>query len=229
MLQRASLIFFLLGGFGAGEFALGGDCRRFAVTASDGYTNVRSGPRVEAGNVVAALPTGTGIHVVDTDPGTSGRWRRIESPVDGWIHRSQLTGFDCDSNPDISSNAGLAAIERLAGRGRSGDEKSAGTFLAMSRGVDGSLADAYAEEIADWAAANPVALAALLRRQPSETQAAALGLLDFGFGTEASRARSRFEAVLAESPDDLPAGSAPQSTIEAGVQQPAPTTPAPKK
>ena len=194
------LVALLLVCLGHGQVARGGDCQHFAVTSADGYANVRSTPRVESGNVVAVLPTGTPIESAGRRRG----WLRMKSPLAGWIARSQVSGFPCGSAARVSSNAGLAAIDRLGGRGQAGDEPAAATFLMMSRWVDGSLAEAYAGAIADWAVRDADSLISLLERQSEAVREAALKLLDFGLGSEAPGERRRFEAVVAR----LPSGSA---------------------
>lgn len=40
------------------------DCQKFAVTAADGYANVRSAPHVKVDNVVAVLASGMYIEVI---------------------------------------------------------------------------------------------------------------------------------------------------------------------
>ncbi|TRV43920.1 MAG: hypothetical protein EWV42_22560 [Microcystis panniformis Mp_GB_SS_20050300_S99D] len=39
-------------------------CEQFAVTASDGYVNVRSVPSVQKNNIVGTLPTGFSLSLI---------------------------------------------------------------------------------------------------------------------------------------------------------------------
>ena len=52
-------------------------CEQFAVTASDGYVNVRSFPEVQKGNISGVLPTGSSISVSTNRQG----WWQINSPL----------------------------------------------------------------------------------------------------------------------------------------------------
>src|SRR5262245_34239148 len=100
-------------------------------------------------------------------------WFQINFPVQGWIAGTQLSRLLCDSAIGVSSSVGLAAIDRLGRQAASGDQKSAATFLKMSRGVDGSLADAYAEAITTWAGRNASLLHSSLNAQPPVVRQAA--------------------------------------------------------
>jgi len=184
----------------AGPAAAGG-CQAFSVSATDGYANVRMTPGVTAQNSVAALPSGTSITVVRTD---GDGWLQIESPVQGWIARTQTASRPCESAAGVSATKGLAAIARLAKEAIAGDRGSAATFLRMSRGLDGSFADAYGEAITHWAARNPTSLVARLEREPPAVRAAALESLAFGWGTGSRKERRQFEAALARRPPARP-------------------------
>jgi hypothetical protein len=176
------------------------DCQKFAVTAADGYANVRSTPHVKIDNVVAALASGMSIEVINQTKG----WSQIHSPVQGWIAGTQISRLPCDSAVGVSSSAGLVAIERLGRQAASGNQKSATTFLKMSRGVDGSLADAYAEAITEWAGRNAAWLLSRLNAQSPAVRQAALRLLAAGFGAGPSRERQLFEETLQRSPSTQP-------------------------
>jgi hypothetical protein len=172
-----------------------GDCNRFVVTASDGYTNVRSQPRVTGDNVVGAVPSGA---VLDVYPQTSSpgagprRWHHVQSPVPGWIHDSQLTAIGCEGAVARSRDVGLNAVVRLARQARKGDNRAAATFLALARGVDGALAEVYADEIGDWAGTEPSTLATALKAQPEPIRAAALEMVALGLEGASLEKRGRF-------------------------------------
>jgi hypothetical protein len=180
--------------------ALGSDCRRFAVTASDGYANVRANPRVQGDNLVGAVPSGMGVEVIGKDKG----WLRIAAPVAGWIAASQVTGWPCDAAQGLSSTTGVAAIERLGRQAIAGDRAAARTLLRMSRGVDGALAEAYAQIIGDWAVRSPTGLLGRLEAESQVVQAAVLRLLDFEFGERQSGERQAVEAAFARLPATHP-------------------------
>jgi hypothetical protein len=195
-LQRAFVMGLVLAVLVPVQAMPAGDCRKFAVTAADGYANVRSTPRVKVDNVVAALASGMSIEVVKQVKG----WFQISSPVLGWIAGTQLSDFPCDAAVSAASTSGLAAIERLGKWAAAGDPKAAATFLKMSRGVDGSLAEAYAEAITEWAGRDAALLLARLSAQAPAVRQAALGILAVGFGVGPSRERQAFEATLQSSP-----------------------------
>jgi hypothetical protein len=176
------------------------DCQNSVVTAADGYANVRLTPRVTGGNVVAALASGMSIEIIKQAKG----WFQINSPVQGWIAGTQISRFPCDAAVGVSSRAGLAAIDRLGRQAASGDQQSAATFLRVSRGVDGSLADAYAEAITEWAGRDAAWLLSRLNAQPPAVRQAALTILALGSGAGQSRERQLFEATLQRSPSAQP-------------------------
>jgi hypothetical protein len=199
-LQRALVMVFVLAVVVPVEPAPAIDCQKFAVTAADGYANVRSTLHVKVDNVVAALASGMSIEVIKQAKG----WFQISFPVQGWIAGTQISRYPCDSAVGVSSTAGLAAIDRLGKQAASSDQKSAATFLKLSRGVDGSLADAYAEAITEWAGRDASLLLARLNAQPPAVRQAALRLLAVGFGVGQSRERHLFEATLQQSPSAQP-------------------------
>jgi hypothetical protein len=199
-LRRAIAMVFMLSVVVPAEPARAGNCQRFAVTAADGYANVRSTPRVKVDNVVAALASGMSIEVVKRAKG----WSQITSPVPGWIAGTQLSRIPCDSTVGVSSSAGLAAIDRLGSRAAAGDRAAAATFLKLSRGVDGSLADAYAEAITAWAGRDAALFLSRLNAQPLAVSQAALRLLAVGFGGGQSQERQLFEEALQRSPSAQP-------------------------
>ena len=199
-LQCAIVMVFVWAVVGSVQPAPAIDCQKFAVTAADGYANVRSTPHVKVDNVVAALASRMSIEVIKQAKG----WFQINSPVQGWIAGTQISRFPCDSAVGISSSAGLVVIDRLARQAAAGNQKSAATFLKMSRGVDGSLADAYAEAITEWAGRNASWLLSRLNAQPPAVRQAALRLLAVGFGAGQSRERQLFEAALHRSPSAQP-------------------------
>lgn len=66
----------------------------------------------------------------------------------------------------------------------------------MSRGVDGIVAEVYAEAIAKWASYNPSFLISVLEQQSQTIRKAVLSFLDFGFGIGKSPERQKFELFL---------------------------------
>jgi hypothetical protein len=176
--------------------AVAGDCNRFAVTAGDGYTNVRSTPRIESDNLVAAFPTGTVVGGVDGADKEAPAWIQVSTPAWGWIHNSQLMSIGCDGSAAISPDSGLQAIQRLASKARAGDRRASASFLAMARGVDGSLADAYLDEISDWAAEQPATLATSIMKQPAVIREAALEMVDLSLEGASLETRGRFRIEM---------------------------------
>jgi hypothetical protein len=192
--RRRALALLLVGLCPAWPWAAQGGCTRPIVAAADGYANVRAEPRVGLGNVVAALPAGTSIRIGGTDRG----WLKLLAPVTGWVARSQTAERPCDQDLGADARRGLAAIERLEGQARSGDPDARSAYFALSRGVDGSLAEAYSEALVAWAARDSGDLIARLQGQPRPIQVATLGLLDFGLGTGDSPERRAFESALGQ-------------------------------
>ena len=183
-----------------GEPVCAGECRKFMVTAADGYANVRSHPQVKSNNVVAALPSGTGIEIIKKGK----HWYRINAPVEGWIAGTQISRFSCRSGSGVSTTLGEAAVARLGKQAASGDRRAAEIFIKMARGVDGSFAEGYAEAITLWAGHDPSSLLSVLDKQPPSVLKAVLALLDFGFGVGPSAPREQFEAALGRLPADTP-------------------------
>jgi hypothetical protein len=194
--------FILLGWSAVLGVAYSGECNRYAVSASDGYTNVRSEPRVSDANLVAALPAGA---IVDLSPKASSPgaerkgWQHVDSPVAGWIHGSQLTAVGCEGSVPGSRDAGLDAIVRLARQARSGDQGATRSFLAMSRGIDGALAEVYVDEISDWTLHEPSTLAAALKDQSEPIRDDALKMIDLGLAGVSLEKRGRFRIEILRS------------------------------
>ena len=87
-------------------------CQTLAVTASDGYVNIRSEPMVKTGNIVGVLPSGSEI---ETERQSRG-WYEIESPFTGWLAGNQIAKVKCDRARDISTTVGHPAITELGER-----------------------------------------------------------------------------------------------------------------
>jgi hypothetical protein len=188
----------LIGGAFASQTLLAEDCKRVVVTASDGYTNVRSEPRVSSHNLVAAFPSGI---VVDLSGDSDGQarpkqWTYVNSPASGWVHNSQITTLDCDAPSGVAPDAASNAIEQLVRQARGGNKNSTASFLAMARGVDGSLAEIYAEEIGAWATRSPETLVAALADQPFEIRRAVRDMVAFSLEGAPLEARGRIRAEI---------------------------------
>ena len=190
----------LIGGGLVSHAVFADDCKRVVVTAKDGYTNVRSSPRVVSDNLVAAFPAGI---VVDPDDDSaledtgSSRWTQVRSPASGWVHNSQITTLDCDAPSGVDPSAAIDAIERLARQARGGNQASTASFLALSRGVDGSAAEVYAEVLGAWAKQSPETLVAAVAKQPFAIRRTVRDMVAFGLegGSLAARGRIRAEIV----------------------------------
>ena len=174
------------------------DCKRVVVTASDGYTNVRSEPRVSSHNLVAAFPSGI---VVDLNGDSDGQarskqWTHVNSPASGWVHNSQITTVDCDAPSGVAPDAASNAIEQLARQARGGNKNSTASFLAMARGVDGSLAETYAEAVGAWAKQSPETLVAALADQPFDIRHAVRDMVAFSLEGASLAARGRIRAEI---------------------------------
>lgn len=167
-------------------------CQTLAVTASDGYVNIRSEPMVKTGNIVGVLPSGSEI---DTESQSKG-WHQIESPFTGWLAGSQIATVNCDRARDILSTLGHPAITEFGERASQGDEAAADTLAKMAPGVDGVTAEVYSSAIALWAKEQPCFLIKILDRQDLTTRYRALYALDFGLGTADSVARQQFESIV---------------------------------
>jgi hypothetical protein len=170
------------------------NCNRFVVSSNDGYTNVRSQPRVSDDNLVAAIPTGAVIEVspgaARPYPGGPG-WQHVDLPVVGWIHGSQVQAIGCDGLMTDPWDGGPKAIVQLARKARSGDQRAAQGFLAMSLAVDGALGEVYVDAITDWALNEPAALAAALRGQSDPIRDAAMAMIDLGLAGAPLEKRAR--------------------------------------
>lgn len=188
-----------IGACAAPVLAVAADCGHYIISAADGYTNVRSAPRVARNNLVAALPTGAPVEAaaqpVDRDTRRS-TWIQVEVPVSGWVHGSQLTAIDCNASPRMPSDAGLAAITRLAARARAGNASAGASFLGLARGVDGALAEAYRDAIGTWATERPATLAVLIKRQPQVIRSAALEQIGIALEGASLETRGRFRIEM---------------------------------
>ena len=180
------------------QVVLAGDCKRVVVTASDGYTNVRSEPRVSSHNLVAAFPSGIVVDPsADSDKqARSKNWTHVNSPVPGWVHKSQITTLDCDASSGVAPDAAANAIEQLARQARGGNKNSTASFLAMARGVDGSLAELYAEEIGAWAKRSPETLVAAIAGQPFDIRRAVRDMVAFSLEGAPLEARGRIRGEI---------------------------------
>lgn len=189
----------LIGGGLVSAPVLADDCTRVVVTAKDGYTNVRSAPRVASDNLVAALPSGIAVQLIDDraaeETGAS-RWTQVRSPAPGWIHNSQITTLGCDAPSGVDPNAAIDAIERLARQARGGNQASTASFLALSRGVDGSLAEVYAEALGAWATQSPATLVAAVAKQPFAIRRTVRDMVAFALEGASLAARGRIRAEI---------------------------------
>lgn len=174
------------------------DCKRVVVTASDGYTNVRSEPRVSSHNLVAAFPSGIAVDLSGDSGGQvrSKNWTHVNSPASGWVHNSQITILDCDAASGVAPDAASNAIEQLARQARGGNKNSTASFLAMARGVDGSVAEIYAEEIGAWAKRSPQTLVAALADQPFDIRRAVRDMVAFSLEGAPLEARGRIRGEI---------------------------------
>jgi hypothetical protein len=146
----------------------------FVVTARDGYAHIRSTPRSDRPNLVASVPVGMSVRVEVPDDGDV-RWLRIDSPVNGWIHRSQVTAFTGGHAPPFEIGAGSAAIQRLAREGRSGNAQAATSFMLFI--TDGEFSEVWADALLQWAIARPGSLIALLKKQKRTVRDNALWII----------------------------------------------------
>ena len=176
--------------------ALANSCQKWAVTATDGYTNVRSTTQVKVDNIVGTLATGAGIEPESQHQ----RWVQIRSPFAGWIAGSQIAKISCDEAVKLLVETGLPTITRLAEQAAQSNSQAAETVVKMAPGVDGVTAEAYAVAVATWAAQNPTFMVSILQQQSSTIRHAFLDSLDLGLGE--SPERQNFEKFLTQLPPD---------------------------
>ena len=167
-------------------------CQTLAVTASDGYVNIRSEPMVKTGNIIGVLTSGSEIETESQSKG----WYEIDSPFTGWLAGSQVAKVSCDRARDILVDIGHPAIAKFGEQASQGDEAAADTLAKMAPGVDGVTAEVYASVIALWAQEKPCFLIQVLDRQDLTTRYRALYALDFGLGSPDSPARQKFESAI---------------------------------
>ncbi len=189
----------LIAGGLVSDRAFADDCKRVVITAEDGYSNVRSAPRVANDNLVAAFPSGITVEPGDDRAAKGTRpssWTQVRSPAAGWVHNSQITRLDCDAPSGVDPNAGNDAIERLARQARGGNPASTASFLALSRGVDGSAAEFYAEALGAWATQSPDTLVAAVAKQPFAIRRAVRDLIAYALEGESLAARGRIRVEM---------------------------------
>ncbi len=176
--------------------AFANSCQKWAVTAADGYANVRSTAQVKEENIVGTLATGTGIEPVSHHQ----RWLQIRSPLTGWIAGSQIAQISCDDAVKLLFDKGLPTITRLGKQAAQKNQQAAETVIKMAPSVDGVTAEAYAVAVATLAAQNPTFMVSILQQQSSTIRRAFLNSLDFGLGE--SPERQNFEKFLTQLPPD---------------------------
>ncbi len=193
-------------------------CQTLAVTATDGYVNIRSEPMVKKGNIVGVLPSGSEIEqgssarfprheqvLLETENQSKG-WYEIASPFTGWLAGNQIATVDCDRARELLATVGHPAITKFGKQASQGDNAAADTLAKMAPGVDGVTAEIYASAIALWAKEKPCFLIEVLDRQDLTTRYRALYALDFGLGSPDSAARRQFESVIEkQEPNNLTA------------------------
>jgi hypothetical protein len=181
----------------AASSALAADrCLDLVVTSGDGYANVRSQPKSAPGNLIGALPTGAAAKTAVSQAGKPVKmdgWYRLVEPFSGWIHSSQVDDSGCGKPVRVSADRALNAIERLARQGRAGDAGAAASFLALSRALDGYLADTYLDTMRRWALSDPESLAMWLVRQPAAIRNAAWDYIEIGLDTATAEQRERLD------------------------------------
>ena len=168
------------------------ECEKFAVTASDGYVNVRSSPRVEPDNITGTIYTGGEIAVSTKSQG----WWQINSPLSGWVAGNQVGKISCQSALDLEYDIGFPAMDRLAEQAIEGDLQAGVTLIKMSPILDGSAVEVYAEAMNEWANKNPNLLLSLLNQESSTIRQGTLVLIDYGFGSGISVQRQQFEKII---------------------------------
>ena len=175
-------------------------CQKLSVVSTDGYSNIRSQPKVEPGNIIVSLVAGSGVNQIHQNQ----RWIQVDQPVKGWIAKSQVENISCNRATEILINSGLPVISTLNRQAIEGNLEAANTIIKMASGVDGITAEAYAIEISTWATANPNFLFSALEKQPKKTRQSFFDLLDFGLGDMQSSKRKKFEEFLGRLPQNNP-------------------------
>jgi hypothetical protein len=130
------------------------------------------------------------------------RWIKLNSPIVGWIAKSQVKLLPCDDSIQLLIETGLPTISRLTQQAINNNLSSAETLVNLSIGVDGLTAEAYALTIANWANQNPSFLISVLEKQSSTIRRAFLDSLYFGLGE--SEARENFTHIVNQLPCDNP-------------------------
>lgn len=172
-------------------------CQKLTVISPDGYANVRSLPEIN-NNIIGTLITGTGVQKKLEQQ----RWIKLNSPIVGWIAKSQIKILSCDDSLQLLIETGLPTISRLGQQAINNNLSSAETLVNLSIGVDGLTAEAYAITIVNWARQNPRFLITVLEKQSSAIRRAFLESLDFGLAQ--SKEREKFETILNQLPLDNP-------------------------
>lgn len=173
-------------------------CEQFAVTASDGYVNVRSVPRVQKNNIVGTLPTGFSLSLTIQRQG----WWQINSPFQGWVAGNQISKVSCDTAHNLLYKVGYPTMNHLSKKAIQGNRMAAETLIKMSGAMDGANAEIYAESITNFANQNPNFLLSILKQQSSLNRQMSLRLIDFGLGISNSSERQKFEAIIIQLPSD---------------------------
>jgi hypothetical protein len=175
-------------------------CKKWTITAVDGYANVRSTPkvRINNANVVGILVTGTGVRFSRKNR----NWVSVDSPVAGWLSRSQITQLSCDASIRLLLKTGLPTITKLGTQASRNNTRSAITLIKIAPGVDGVVAETYGVAITDWAKQNPQFLVSTLRKQPSSVYQPFLDSLKAWLSQP--QAKKDFEEVLNQLPSSHP-------------------------
>jgi hypothetical protein len=167
-------------------------CERFAVTATDGYVNVRSVPRVQKNNIVGTLPTGFSLSLITQRQG----WWQINSPFQGWVAGNQIGKISCDQAHDLLYKLGYPTMNHLGKKAIQGDRMAAETLIKMSGAMDGANAEIYAESISHFAGKNPNFLISILNQESSFNLPSILQFIDFGLGSGNTQKRQNFEEAI---------------------------------
>lgn len=192
---RASLALVLIFPFSS---MAANDCTLLTVSTTDGFANVRSTPQVTKSNILGAVLDGMEIKPIRRQK----HWIRIESPLDGWIHRTQTAHHNC---PNIEgSDSSVKSLMTIAKRALGRDKSAVSALLRLSRAMDGSLSETYGEIIANLAGRDPQLLIDALSTEQTEVCRSALNLLQFGLGNGYSSERQSFELAIANLPLNHP-------------------------